>query len=241
MNDLTGKQFGNWKVLRRVEDYISPSGYHQTQYLCECQCENKTQKNVLAINLTRGKTLSCGCKLGENISNSLRKENTYDLTNEYGIGYTYDNHPFYFDIEDYETIKHYCWHLDKAGYLCANTHLEDGSKSTIKMHRLIMNMTNPSMQIDHINHHVNDNRKSNLRIVTARENAWNKRILDSNTSGRTGVYLNKRDNIWIAQIKCGDQLRVLGRFKNFEDAVIARKNAEDQLFGEYSYENSINR
>lgn len=43
------------------------------------------------------------------------------------------------------------------------------------------------------------------------------------------------------EIKCGDQLRVLGRFENFNDAVSARKNAEDQLFGEYSYENSINR
>ena len=94
-----------------------------------------------------------------------------------------------------------------------------------------MNMTNPMLHIDHINHCVNDNRKSNLRIVTARENAWNKRTLDNNTSGRTGVYLNKRDNIWIAQIKCVDQLKVLGRFKNFDDAVKARKNAEDKLFG----------
>lgn len=43
-NDLTGMIFGNWKVLKRIDDYINPSGYHQTQYLCECQCSAKTIK-----------------------------------------------------------------------------------------------------------------------------------------------------------------------------------------------------
>lgn len=191
--------------------------------------------------MTRGKTLSCGCKLGENISKSLKRENRYELNDDYGIGYTYDNQPFYFDIEDYELIKSYCWHVDHAGYLCASISTTENFKSTIKMHRLIMNMTDPTLPIDHINHHVNDNRKKNLRIVTTQKNSWNKRKLDSNTSGRTGVYFNKRDSKWIAQIGYDDKVYVLGRFVDYEDAVNARLLAENKLFGEYSYENSINR
>ena len=80
LKDLTGMMFGNWKVLERIDDYISPSGYHQTQYLCECQCNAKTIRPQLATHLTRYKTLSCGCFKGENIAKSKMRQNTYDLS-----------------------------------------------------------------------------------------------------------------------------------------------------------------
>ena len=31
----------------------------------------------------------------------------------------------------------------------------------------------------------------------------------------------------------------LGTYTNFEDAVAARKKAEEKIFGEYSYDNSV--
>ena len=31
--------------------------------------------------------------------------NNYEFTEDYGIGYTYNNIPFYFDIEDFDKIK----------------------------------------------------------------------------------------------------------------------------------------
>lgn len=103
-----------------------------------------------------------------------------------------------------------------------------------------MHVNDPLIQVDYIKHNVNDNRKAELRLVSAKNNAQNKRVLDNNTSGRTGVYLNKRDNKWIAQICENDKVVVLGRFDNFDSAVKARKDAEDRVFGEYSYENSMN-
>lgn len=69
----------------------------------------------------------------------------------------------------------------------------------------------------------------------------NKRLLDNNSSGRTGVYLNKRDNKWIAQICENGKVIVLGRFENYDSAVNAREIAENKIFGEYSYKNSINK
>ena len=39
----------------------------------------------------------------------MRKENIYDLSGEFGIGYcTNTGSPFYFDLEDYNKIKNYC-------------------------------------------------------------------------------------------------------------------------------------
>lgn len=44
----------------------------------------------------------------------------------------------------------------------------------IRMHRFVMNETDPNIIIDHINHNRLDNRKKNLRRVTIKENNNNK-------------------------------------------------------------------
>ena len=48
-----------------------------------------------------------------------KKYNTYDLTGEYGIGYTSKDEEFYFDLEDYDKIKDYCWRITMQGYVRA--------------------------------------------------------------------------------------------------------------------------
>lgn len=42
-----------------------------------------------------------------------KKYNAYDLTKDYGKGYTLDGVEFIFDLEDYDKIKDYCWCLTK--------------------------------------------------------------------------------------------------------------------------------
>lgn len=59
-----------------------------------------------------------------------------------------------------------------------------------------------------------------------------------NTSGVTGVKWHSRDNIWGAWIRVNHKNMYLGRFENFDDAINARKEAENKYFGEYSYDNS---
>jgi len=79
-------------------------------------------------------------------------------------------------------------------------------------------------QIDHINGNRSDNRLVNLRAVTNADNCRNKRQLDSNTSGCTGV--NFEANRWRARIHMYYDTVHLGRFDNFLDACAARKAAE---------------
>lgn len=59
MIDLTGQQFGRLTVLSRAEDYVSPKGHKLVQWLCECECGNKT--TVLTSCLRGGRSQSCGC------------------------------------------------------------------------------------------------------------------------------------------------------------------------------------
>ena len=102
---------------------------------------------------------------------------------------------------------------------------------------------NENIEIDHI-HGKNsryDNRKSNLRIVTVSQNNMNKGLASNNTSGVKGVNFDKNKNLWIARISAYKVRYHLGGFVNKQDAIRARKEAEEILHGEYSYDNSIKK
>lgn len=51
--------------------------------------------------------------------------------------------------------------------------------------------------------------------------------------------MNRKGNGWAAEIVKNGVRHYLGYFKNFDDAVAARKAAEEKYFGEYSYDNSM--
>lgn len=77
--DLTGRRFGRWKVLQRADDYIDSTGRVYHRWLCECSCEKHTKKVVLAKNLLRGSSQSCGCLVVDVVSEMFathRKTNT---------------------------------------------------------------------------------------------------------------------------------------------------------------------
>jgi hypothetical protein len=233
--DLTGMNFEKLTVIKRAEDYISPNGKTQTQWLCECSCKDKNKIIVTMGHLTSGKTKSCGCLRKENMSKLFKKYNTYDLTGEYGVGYTLKNEPFYFDLEDYDLIKDYCWSLDKNKYVITTLNKEK-EKTTLLMHRLITNCSN-DMDVDHKFHDHWDNRKEFLRIATRSQNGMNSGLQSNNTSGVTGVYWNSKNEKWRAQITINNNKIQLGSFDNFEEAVEIRKQAEIEYFGEYQYKN----
>ncbi len=237
IKDITEQRFGRLVVVERAEDYVQSSGHKLPQWLCKCDCGKEVV--VLGSSLTRKNhsTKSCGCIQKEKVIKNLKKYNTYNLTGEYGIGYTSKGEEFYFDLEDYDLIKDYCWHIDVHGYVVAGYSHYD----SIKIHRLIINCPD-GLTVDHIHgtSSRNDNRKSNLRIATIQENSMNCKIAKNNTSSVTGVHFNKNSNKWIARIGYQNKRINLGSFDNFDDAVRVRKEAENKYFGEFSYDNSQN-
>lgn len=237
-DDLTGKTFGLWTVICQAEDYISLSGNHYAQWLCECGCDKKTRKIVSQRNLKSGRSLSCGCIKAQKAKDRLKKINKYDLSGEYGIGYASNGGEFYFDLEDYNKIKNYCWRMSKAGYIVTSM-FNNNKRSTIYMHVLIMNKDNNDCDVDHIcSDKKHDNRKENLRLVSHSQNMMNRKIQKNNTSGVTGIMYFKRTGKWRAAIKINKKNKNLGYFNNFDDAVKTRKQAEEKYFGEFSYDNS---
>lgn len=81
-------------------------------------------------------------------------------------------------------------------------------------------------EIDHINGNKGDNRIVNLRAVNHAENAKNVSLYSSNKSGVPGVRWEQSHKAWAAKINFGGKQRRIGRFKNKEDAIAARKRAE---------------
>lgn len=242
--DHSGEKFGRLTLLSLGEPYIiSSTGKTKQRYYCSCDCGRYTPEHPKLIvyeAMKSGLVTSCGCYRKEVSANTCREKavgNKYEFFNDCVIGYASNNNkPFYIDIEDYEKIKDYTWYMTKLGYLISK-------KDNIgyKLHNVVMNIT-PTMNkyIDHINHNTSDNRKINLRIVSASKNQMNKVMQKNNTSGVTGVMWHSRDQIWEARIGVNKNDIYLGRFRDFNEAVNARKKAEEKYFGKYSYDNSVN-
>jgi len=95
-------------------------------------------------------------------------------------------------------------------------------------HRIIWMMVHgvEPDEIDHINGNPSDNRLVNLRSVTHAENLRNTRVPVTNTSGHIGIYWCKRREKWEAKIMVGGSQIHIGYYRDFEDAVVARKAAE---------------
>ena len=84
----------------------------------------------------------------------------------------------------------------------------------------------PKDQLDHINRIRTDNRISNLREVTNKQNLQNAGKRSNNTSGHPGVCWNKQNSKWRAQIMHNYKHTHLGYFSTLEEAISARKAAE---------------
>ena len=162
-----------------------------------------------------------------------KKFNTYDLSGEYGIGYTLKGEEFYFDLEDYDKIKDYCWCISPSTKSVVAR--ESGTNKTISMHRLIMNFPQ-NKQIDHIHHKKFDNRKSELRLCTNQENNWNKAEQSNNTSGHRGISWDKRDKLWHCYIEInGKRINKYFNANEIDEAIKWRAEKEKELFGDFAY------
>ena len=138
------------------------------------------------------------------------------------------------DLEDVDKVKNIKWHrsdLQRNTYYCMSN-----NKTWRRLHRLIMNVTDPNIFVDHINHNGLDNRKSNLRICTNQENIRNCKVPKNNKSGYKGIYWAKDKNKWTVQITLNNKTKYIGRYEKLEDAIAARKEAAKKYYGEFANE-----
>ena len=242
MEDLTGREFGHWKVLGYDSD---KSTGRRKYWICQCNCELHTIKSVRADGLKNSKSSSCGCYNKEQTKKTIKERKTtndYDLSGDYGIGYTESGMTFLFDLEDYELIKNYKWNVNKLRSNCvqANT-----NHTTIKMHRLILGLIKGEIA-DHINRDETDNRKLNLRHCSHSENMRNRDVPCRNKTGHKGVHESKGRNRYEAYVedKCGKRVRKMFYFTTYKGKENAYKCAcewcedtDKKFSGEFSIYN----
>lgn len=226
---MIGKKFGEWTIIDDAPDRIDATGKHHKRYLCECSCGNKLIKDF--YKLKSGQKMCRECYLKVLPNNGIKfenKYNRYDLSGEYGVGWTLNtNKEFYFDLEDYDKIKDYCWYEAERHYVRHT--INDKKNSYISIHQVIL-----CDGCDHIDRNPLNNRKSNLRPCTQKENTRNRSIPSNNTSGFIGVSFNKRNNKWFSYIKCDGILHRLGYYIDKDEAIKARLKAEKEYFGDFA-------
>lgn len=98
------------------------------------------------------------------------------------------------------------------------------------LHRFLMDPPSDKV-VDHINRNTLDNRRSNLRVVTTLVNNRNKGVYATSKTGYPGVNWDNTRGKWKARIRIEGTERQLGRFDNIEDAIQARKEAEEKYWG----------
>lgn len=201
-----------------------------------------TQGKLTVIDMVKNK-LKCVCMCGKTIEVypyhfKERKTCGQCFQNEYIIdketntvtGMTKNGTKFIFDLEDLEIVKHYSWHIDKTSHPYIKTRLKN--KKRLYLHRLVVN-AKEGEYVDHIDHNIHNNKKSNLRICTASENGKNKKLYKSNSSGVTGVYF--KHTKWTVSITIEGKRKYIGSYDYFAEAVLVRYEAELKYFGEFRY------
>lgn len=141
------------------------------------------------------------------------------------------------DEEDFELVSPYKWYTRQV----ERTHYANSKNGKlIIMHRLIMGITDPKVQLDHRNRNGLDNRKDNLRIATNSQNTCNRAPYKNRSSLFKGVYFDKKANKWASQIRpIGMKTKHIGYFVNEIDAALAYNKAAIQYHGEFAYLNSF--
>lgn len=154
----------------------------------------------------------------------------YKIISDCAVGIFDKGTEMMFDIDDLEIVSAHNWHIDSGGY--PSTY-EKGSQ--LRLHRLLLTDIPKGLVVDHINRNKMDNRRKNLRIVTQKENGQNTGVHSNNTSGVPGVFFDNRAKRWRAQITRDGKTAHVGIFDCFDDAVSARKEAEQKFYGGVCY------
>lgn len=131
------------------------------------------------------------------------------------------------DDEDYDWLNKHSWHAhitykngEKITFYAARGYqkpirYQKPIKKTEYMHRLILGPSK-GKEVDHINGNSLDNRKSNLRIVTHRQNSQNLKI--NRNAPYPGICWYEKNKKWGARIRIKGKRLFLGLYDSPEKA-----------------------
>ena len=206
-------EVGNVYNRLTVTSFAENRGTQGNFWNCVCSCGNETI--VSGAKLRRAHTQSCGC---------LGKEKLL-LRTKHGLWGT----PAYWS---WAMMLQRCNNPNASKYEeygGRGIEVLDGWELFEKFYG-DMGACPDGMSIERIN--VNGNYcKENCKWETDSRQNFNRRLNSNNTSGKSGVDFVENYLVWRARITVDLKEISLGQFANFEDAVIAREEAEIKYFG----------
>jgi hypothetical protein len=143
------------------------------------------------------------------------------------------------DDADYDRLKMWKWMLVGDGY-AGRFDRTIRPPRLVYMHRLVLEAQS-GQRVDHINGDKLDNRRENLRLVTAAQNQQNKRPAAHSSSGYKGVCWHQRIRKWHVRITVNGQRLHLGYYEDLETATLLYDAAARHFFGEYARPNYPDR
>ncbi|MFD1674103.1 hypothetical protein [Alicyclobacillus fodiniaquatilis] len=201
--NLIGQRFGRLTVVEEL-----PKQGSSPRWLCKCDCGNT--KIATTIVLRRGDCNSCGCLHREYLADRHSKTDTDISGKRYG--------------------KLFVLHRVKV----------EGKKSIMWLCECDCGERIPAAASELKKGHV----RSCGCLVAERMNSWFEAdtnvpalmadtVSSRNTSGTKGVSFDSGRKMWCAEIMFQHKRYRLGRYVNKEDAVKARKEAEQRLHGDF--------
>ena len=135
------------------------------------------------------------------------------------------------DAEDLEKIADYRWY---AGWnpSVMKYYVRGYKKGEHYLLHRVLTSAGKDKVVDHIDGDSLNNKMSNLRICTQSQNLMNSAAQRGTITGIRGVFVNKKR--YGAVITCEGETFYLGTFDTIEEAAAKRKEAEVELFGEFS-------
>lgn len=134
------------------------------------------------------------------------------------------------DAMDFDVVKDYRWSKSSGGYPF-RTDNRATPRRTIRLHQAL----NPDWSMtDHIDGNRLNNRRSNLRQCTSRQNNHNRKPVSGSSSKFKGVTWDNSRSKWMAAIQVDGRTKTLGRFHNEVDAANAYNAAAMQHHKEFA-------
>ena len=130
------------------------------------------------------------------------------------------------DDEDFEVLAQYNWFAMRnpwTFYAARQTGHGKGNQKIQGMHRFLLNVTDPRIQVHHRDHNGLHNWRANIVACTHTQNQWNKSSARGSSSRFLGVYRTRWG--YAAAIKQDGISTHLGTFPVEEDAARAYNRA----------------
>jgi AP2 domain len=134
--------------------------------------------------------------------------------------------------QDAHLLEKRAWrafHLKSKRQVYATT-----SHRSVRLHRVILELTDDAFHGDHINNNGLDNRRPNLRAATRNQNAHNCSSHRDSTSKFLGVSWDKRTKLWISQISIKGRNTKIGSFADEETAARSYDTWARKEYGEFA-------